>query len=265
MDQPAGASSLDELLLSVGYGRVDADAVVTSLTSQAPDSDKPPSLRTGTAALVGHMATVVERVGRDEGCVRLDGDQALAFVRSRHYQYYENGKWRTDPTGDLGRIERQQDFIRRAIREALSKGLLNPNRLLKLVNVAIEPVVPSLTWTGEKLKPEWTAAFLGGKVAYRPRPWLAARMPAFPARAELLARGLALSHGCPPSSPAEPAPDAELSKIGRRLAVAGKAKTPACDTLVMPGKELVGESVPGICRGGTVLLDECLVRERQIH
>jgi membrane protein implicated in regulation of membrane protease activity len=33
-----------------------------------------PSLRTGTAALVGHMATVVERVGSDEGCVRLDGE-----------------------------------------------------------------------------------------------------------------------------------------------------------------------------------------------
>jgi membrane protein implicated in regulation of membrane protease activity len=33
-----------------------------------------PSLRTGTAALVGHMATVVERVGADEGCVRLDGE-----------------------------------------------------------------------------------------------------------------------------------------------------------------------------------------------
>ena len=34
----------------------------------------PPRIRTGTAALVGHMATVVERVGRDEGCVRLDGE-----------------------------------------------------------------------------------------------------------------------------------------------------------------------------------------------
>jgi membrane protein implicated in regulation of membrane protease activity len=33
-----------------------------------------PSLRTGTAALVGHMATVVERVGSDEGCVRLEGE-----------------------------------------------------------------------------------------------------------------------------------------------------------------------------------------------
>jgi membrane protein implicated in regulation of membrane protease activity len=33
-----------------------------------------PRLRTGTAALVGRTATVVERVGGDEGCVRLDGE-----------------------------------------------------------------------------------------------------------------------------------------------------------------------------------------------
>jgi len=75
------------------------------------------------------------------GCVELDGPQSLAFVRSRHYQYLnDRGRWETDPTGDLGRIQRQQDFIRRSIREALSKGLLNPNRLLKLVNVAIDNV-----------------------------------------------------------------------------------------------------------------------------
>jgi membrane protein implicated in regulation of membrane protease activity len=33
-----------------------------------------PRLRTGTAALVGRMGTVVERVGTDEGCVRIDGE-----------------------------------------------------------------------------------------------------------------------------------------------------------------------------------------------
>lgn len=33
-----------------------------------------PQLRTGTAALVGRTATVVEKVGGDEGCVRLDGE-----------------------------------------------------------------------------------------------------------------------------------------------------------------------------------------------
>ena len=33
-----------------------------------------PALRTGTAALVGRSATVVDRVGGDHGCVRLDGE-----------------------------------------------------------------------------------------------------------------------------------------------------------------------------------------------
>jgi membrane protein implicated in regulation of membrane protease activity len=35
---------------------------------------QPATLRTGTAALVGRTATVVERVGADAGCVRLEGE-----------------------------------------------------------------------------------------------------------------------------------------------------------------------------------------------
>jgi membrane protein implicated in regulation of membrane protease activity len=35
---------------------------------------QPGKLRTGTAALVGRPATVVERVGVDAGCVRLEGE-----------------------------------------------------------------------------------------------------------------------------------------------------------------------------------------------
>ncbi|MEA3077850.1 MAG: hypothetical protein QOF60_2758 [Actinomycetota bacterium] len=70
------------------------------------------------------------------GCVRLDGDQALAYVRSRHYQQFVDGAWRPDPAGDLNRIARQQDFIRRVLRRALAKGLLNPRRVNKLLKVA---------------------------------------------------------------------------------------------------------------------------------
>jgi membrane protein implicated in regulation of membrane protease activity len=35
---------------------------------------QPAKLRTGTAALVGRNATVVERIGTDAGCVRLEGE-----------------------------------------------------------------------------------------------------------------------------------------------------------------------------------------------
>lgn len=47
------------------------------------------------------------------GCRTLDGESALAFARSRHLQYYDAGRWHDDPTGDLGRITRQQYLIRR--------------------------------------------------------------------------------------------------------------------------------------------------------
>lgn len=76
----------------------------------------------------------------DTGCVKLHGDQALSYVRSRQYEYQEDGRWRSDPRGDLGRIERQQDFVKRAIKAALSRGLTNPSKLNKYVNIADENV-----------------------------------------------------------------------------------------------------------------------------
>jgi LCP family protein required for cell wall assembly len=76
----------------------------------------------------------------DPGCIRLDGDQALAYVRSRHYQQLVDGEWQSDPAGDLNRIQRQQDFIRRTFNQALSKGLLDPRRVDKLLRTARDNV-----------------------------------------------------------------------------------------------------------------------------
>jgi len=46
------------------------------------------------------------------GPVHLDGPQALAYVRSRHYVEIIDGQERADPTADLGRIQRQQAFLK---------------------------------------------------------------------------------------------------------------------------------------------------------
>jgi polyisoprenyl-teichoic acid--peptidoglycan teichoic acid transferase len=78
---------------------------------------------------------------QETGCIELDGQQALSYVRSRHFQEFVDGRWRADPTGDLGRTQRQQDFVRRALHKALAEDLLNPIRLNRLVNVAIDTVV----------------------------------------------------------------------------------------------------------------------------
>ena len=65
------------------------------------------------------------------GPVELNGEQALAYVRSRHYtEIKEDGKPHEDPTADLGRIERQQLFLRTVM--AKVAGSHNPFTLLKV-------------------------------------------------------------------------------------------------------------------------------------
>ena len=46
------------------------------------------------------------------GCQLLNGAQALAVARARHYEYYADGYWQYDGTSDFGRIQRQDVFIR---------------------------------------------------------------------------------------------------------------------------------------------------------
>lgn len=100
-------------------------------------------------AVVDGVEVYFEHAARDRnsglnveqpGCVMLSPDQALAYVRARHYQSYRDGRWRTDPTGDLGRIGRQQDFIVRALRRAVDKGIRNPVTLDNLVDAALDTV-----------------------------------------------------------------------------------------------------------------------------
>jgi len=61
------------------------------------------------------------------GCHLFGGDEALAYVRSRHLKWVDaNGKSHEDQASDLGRISRQQDFLRRVMQAALKKGLFDP-------------------------------------------------------------------------------------------------------------------------------------------
>jgi LCP family protein required for cell wall assembly len=66
------------------------------------------------------------------GCQTLDGPQSLAWVRMRY----------ADPKGDLGRIERQQQYMSAMVDEILSiQTLVNPVRQWRLVNAALDSVV----------------------------------------------------------------------------------------------------------------------------
>jgi len=77
--------------------------------------------------------------------------------------------------------------------------------------------VPQLTWVGEKLQGPWIEKLLKGEHKAKPRPWLTARMPSFPAYAGLIAHGMAAEHGVPFVEPPPKELDAEQIEIGRRL------------------------------------------------
>lgn len=76
------------------------------------------------------------------GCFTFDGDHALAYVRSRKYQYLDtDGRWKGDPAGDLGRVSRQQDFLRRVISQAIDRGVTDPTVARSLIKAAQDYVV----------------------------------------------------------------------------------------------------------------------------
>ena len=75
------------------------------------------------------------------GPQRLDGDAALAYVRSRRYTEFVDGVAVTDPTSDLGRVQRQQRFLAAVMAEL--GATRNPITLLDALravagNVAVD-------------------------------------------------------------------------------------------------------------------------------
>jgi mono/diheme cytochrome c family protein len=113
--------------------------------------------------------------------------------------------------------------------------------------------LPSLTWIGEKLHPAWAKKMLAGEHDHRARPWLKARMPAFPARADMLAVGLSHEHGFAVDEDDKPAPDTKLAAVGEKLVPQqggfhcsnchGIGSVPAKEPFEAPGINLLDASV----------------------
>ena len=61
----------------------------------------------------------------------LDGKQALGFVRARYF----------DPSADIGRMKRQQNFLSSMFKQAFSAGvILNPPRLISFLNATASSI-----------------------------------------------------------------------------------------------------------------------------
>ena len=78
------------------------------------------------------------------GCSTLNGDDALAYVRSRKLEFERpsgSDNWVIDPSSDWGRIARQQDFIKRTLAKVVNSGLTSPSVAGALIETNADQVV----------------------------------------------------------------------------------------------------------------------------
>ena len=84
---------------------------------------------------VGGVRICVDRASRDtatgfflgkRGCKMQNGQQALAYARSRHFEEKIDGRWQVDGTGDLGRGDRQRYFMSVLVKQAVRYLAENP-------------------------------------------------------------------------------------------------------------------------------------------
>lgn len=79
------------------------------------------------------------------GCQHLNGGYSLAVARSRHYEFYRNGYWQSDGTGDFGRIQRQNAFLKAIINQAETQ--YNPLTLNAFIGSVVQGVTVDSTFT----------------------------------------------------------------------------------------------------------------------
>lgn len=110
---------------------------------------------------IGGVPVYLPKQGRDTksgfpptgpGCVTLDGKTALGFARSRYYEVKTPaGTWESDPSSDLGRIRRQQEFMRAALKRAFDRGARNLSTMRALISTAQQNVVLDAGVTAQML------------------------------------------------------------------------------------------------------------------
>ncbi len=96
----------------------------------------------------------------EPGCHVLDGVQALAYARSRHYEEYRNDQWHEDPASDLGRTKRQQQFVNLALHTALDRIKVDPFAAGRLITA-----IGSSLRVDDQLDPVAAAASLRSAVS----------------------------------------------------------------------------------------------------
>jgi len=77
----------------------------------------------------------------EPGCHQIDGVQALQWARSRHMRIFDANGSHEDPTGDIGRIKRQQQFLRAVADRAIEVTARDPLAVGRVIDALQADVV----------------------------------------------------------------------------------------------------------------------------
>ena len=88
------------------------------------------------------FATRDKNTGLDQqpGCHTLNGIESLQYARSRYYEEFRDGAWQTDPRSDLGRIERQQNFLQQTADTTIQRLQSDPFLASELISAGTAAV-----------------------------------------------------------------------------------------------------------------------------
>lgn len=86
-------------------------------------------------------------------CITMNGVQSRQYVRSRYLEIFVKGKWHTDGSSDIGRMARQQDFLQRALNQAIVKVSTDPGAVSRMLaagsaNVKTDPGTDLVKFAG---------------------------------------------------------------------------------------------------------------------
>jgi hypothetical protein len=181
-------------------------------------------LKTGAALAAGKRLPFPNRNAATSGCLA-DAGASRKSAPDYHFPKDKVTALRMFLAGDVSSLARETpaEFSQRQIAtlkcNACHRRDGGTSRWFQVMEEegTLPENLPLLTWAGEKLQPAWTQKLLAGGIDHRARPWLKARMPAFPARADVLAVGLTHEHGFGVKENDRPGPNAELAAIGKSL------------------------------------------------
>jgi LCP family protein required for cell wall assembly len=120
---------------------------------------------------IGHVKIYFPTPARDfysqlnepvAGCHSLNGTEALAYARSRHYAIPKSDvtnpdpnnrdDWNEDPLADLDRIQRQQYFLRSLGQTAIAHGASNPITAIRLTSAVVSSLTADKALSNSELK-----------------------------------------------------------------------------------------------------------------